>query len=167
MTSQEGLLASPATAADVLLGKLLPYLVIGVAQSAMIVLLAHLLFDLPARGTIGILLLASGLSAACYLAVGFAISCVTRTQMQAIQAAVFLYLPSMLLSGFLSPFAAMPRWAQVIGAFLPLTHFVRISRDVLLRGGESVRLSGDIAWLAGLTLGCASLAVVFYRRRLD
>jgi ABC-2 type transport system permease protein len=163
----EALLASPLTAADMLVGKLLPYLVIGVMQSAVIILLAHLLFALPVRGAIDILLLAAGLSAGCYLAVGFSISCITRTQMQAMQVAVFLYLPSMLLSGFLFPFEAMPHWARTIGACLPLTHFVRVSRDVLLRGGASVGLPSDMAWLTGLTLLCGVVALAFYRRRLD
>lgn len=163
----EGLLSSPVTATDALTGKLLPYLPVGVAQTALIVLLASWLFDLPVRGEIGLLLVAAALSAASYLAIGFAISARVRSQMQAIQVAVMLYLPSMLLSGFMFPFQGMPAWAQAIGNGLPLTHFVRVSRDVLLRGAADGRVLQAIGWLAVIAVACVALAAASYRRRLD
>lgn len=136
----------------------------GVLQSGLVVLLAHLLFALPVRGSLPLLLLAPALTAAAYLAVGFAMSAVTRTQMQAMQGAVFLYLPSMLLSSFMFPFEGMPRWAQLIGAAFPLTHFVRAARDVLLRGANG-RAWTEVGWLAALAAACAVRAVTVYPRQ--
>jgi len=163
----EGLLSTPVTAVDALAGKLTPYLPIGVVQTLLIVLLAAALFDLPVRGMPGLLLIAAVLSAASYLAIGFAISALARTQMQAIQFAVMLYLPSMLLSGFMFPFQGMPGWAQAIGNGLPLTHFVRVSRDVLLRGASDERALVAIGWLAVIAPVTIVLAAASYRRRLD
>lgn len=157
----DSLASSPACAAEVLAGKLLPYMAFGVVQSGLVVLLAHLLFALPVRGSLTPLLLASALTAAAYLAVGFAVSAVTRTQMQAMQGAVFLYLPSMLLSGFMFPFEGMPRWAQAVGTAFPLTHFVRVARDVLLRGADG-RAWTEVGWLAALAALCVAGAVAAY-----
>jgi len=157
----DSLASSPACAAEVLVGKLLPYMAFGVMQSGLVVLLAHVLFALPVRGSLTLLLLASALTAAAYLAVGFAVSAVTRTQMQAMQGAVFLYLPSMLLSGFMFPFEGMPRWAQAIGSAFPLTHFVRIARDVLLRGADG-RAWTEVGRLAALAALCIAIAVAAY-----
>jgi ABC-2 type transport system permease protein len=162
----DSLASSPAGAAEVLAGKLLPYLAFGVLQSGLIVLLAHLLFALPVRGSLPLLLLASALTAAAYLAIGFAVSAVTRTQMQAMQGAVFLYLPSMLLSGFMFPFEGMPRWAQAIGTAFPLTHFVRAARDVLLRGADG-RAWTEVGWLAILAALCIAGAVTAYGWRRE
>lgn len=163
----EGLMATPVTGFQVMAGKLAPYVPIGVAQTALVVALAAVLFDLPVRGELGILLLGAGLSAACYLAVGFTISALARTQMQAVQLAVMLYLPSMLLSGFMFPFQGMPGWAQAIGTVLPLTHFVRLSRDILLRGAMDGRITSSLSWLVALTVICTGCAIAAYRRRLD
>jgi len=161
----EGLLATPLGAAEVLAGKLAPYVPIGTLQAALVVGGAALLFELPVRGSLLPFLAAAALCAASYLAVGFVISAHSRTQMQAIQLAVMLYLPSMLLSGFMFPFQGMPAWARALGEALPLTHFVRVSRDVLLRGGDGGRV--ELTWLAGLAAGCILLAAATYRRRLD
>ena len=110
----EGLLATPVTALDAMIGKLAPYVVVGVAQAAIVIALARVLFDLPALGNVTMLLLASAVFALAHLTLGFALSALARTQIQAIQAAVFFYLPSMLLSGFMFPFDGMPRWARGI-----------------------------------------------------
>jgi ABC-2 type transport system permease protein len=160
----EGLASSPAGSVEVLAGKLLPYLAFGVLQSGLVILLAHTLFALPIRGSLPLLLLASALTAAAYLAVGFALSAIMRTQMQAMQGAVFLYLPSMLLSGFMFPFEGMPRWAQVVGTAFPLTHFVRAARDLLLRGANG-RAWTEVGWLAALAAACAIGALAAYRRQ--
>lgn len=166
--SLELLRAAPLGPASILAGKLLPYLAIGGAQGLLILGLGHALFGLPWRGPPAPLVLALLLSAAAYLALGFAISCAARSQLQAMQGAVFLYLPSILLSGFLFPFAAMPDWAQVIGEALPLTHLTRIARDVLLRGGlpdgGMVELLA-LGLLASAALGVAAGAVARFLRR--
>ncbi len=160
----ESLASAPVGAATTAFGKLAPYLVFGIAQGGIVVLLAWALFDVPVRGSLPVLLVATVLTAAAYLAVGFAVSALARTQMQAMQAAVFLYLPSMLLSGFVFPFEGMPRWARWIGEALPLTHFVRAARDVLLRGADG-RAWTEAAWLGLLAAVCTAGAVLAYARR--
>jgi len=129
----EGLVATPISGIDALVGKLSPYVLIGIAQAGVVLGLAHLLFDLPFRGPLSALLFAAALLGVAHLVTGFAISALARTQVQAIQGAVFFYLPSMLLSGFIFPFSGMPSWAQHVGEALPLTHFVRAARAVTLR----------------------------------
>ncbi len=163
----EGLLATPVTALDAMVGKLAPYVVVGVAQAAVVITLARILFDLPARGNVTILLLASAVFALAHLTLGFALSALARTQIQAIQAAVFFYLPSMLLSGFMFPFDGMPGWARTLGNALPLTHFVRSARGVLLKGyGASEVLTETWPVLIFACLA-ACIAVASYRRRLN
>ena len=159
----DGLASAPLRPAEAVAGKLLPYLLFGVGQSALVVLLARLLFALPVRGSMALLMLASALTAVAYLTVGVALSAVTRTQMQAMQGTVFLYLPSMLLSGFMFPFEGMPPWAQAVGAALPLTDFVRAARDVLLRGADT-RAWTEVGWLAVLAALCGAGAVAAYGR---
>lgn len=130
----EMLLASPATATDLIAGKLAPYLLIATLQAAAVLLLAHAVFGVPFAGAVGTLLLCTPLFALAHLLLGFAISAAAATQVQAIQGAVFFYLPCMLLSGFLFPYSAMPGWARALGAALPLTHWTAASRAALLRG---------------------------------
>jgi ABC-2 type transport system permease protein len=165
--SWEALLATPVDALDALVGKLSPYVVIGAAQGAVVIGLAQLLFGLPANRGIWALLGVSPVYAAANLLLGFAFSALAESQMQAMQGAVFFYLPSMLLSGFMFPFQGMPRWAQAIGEALPLTHFVRATRGVLLKG-EGGALVGYEMWPVVLFgLAAAALALAAYRRRLD
>ena len=163
----EGLLATPVSAADALVGKLSPYVLLGVAQAAVVIGVAHWLFQLPVRGSVTVLLLASCLLAAAHLITGFALSALARTQVQAIQAAVFFYLPSMLLSGFMFPFAGMPRWAQLLGEALPLTHFVRAARGVLLRADAAGAVAAEMWPVAVYAVLVTGLALLAYRRRLD
>ncbi len=163
----EGFLATPVSGVDAMVGKLAPYVALGVAQAAIVLAVAHALFELPVRGSIAALLLAAGLLALAHLVTGFALSALARTQVQAIQAAVFFYLPSMLLSGFMFPFTGMPRWAQFLGEALPLTHFVRAARGVLLRADAGAAVAAEmwpVAAFTGLAIGLAALA---YRRRLE
>jgi len=165
--SWESLLATPVDALDALIGKLSPYVVIGAAQGAVVVGLAQLLFGLPVSGGIWALLGATPVYAAANLLLGFAFSALAESQMQAMQGAVFFYLPSMLLSGFMFPFEGMPGWARAIGEVLPLTHFVRATRGVLLKG-EGGALVGHEMWPVALfALTAAALALAAYRRRLD
>jgi ABC-2 type transport system permease protein len=165
--SWETLLATPVDAIDALMGKLSPYLIIGTLQAAVVVWVARLLFELPVTGDFWALLAAVPLYSAAHLALGFALSALAENQLQAIQGAVFFYLPSMLLSGFMFPFEGMPGWARAIGETLPLTHFVRAARGVLLKSeGLSLVLS-EMQPVALFALVSAGLAVVAYRRRID
>jgi ABC-2 type transport system permease protein len=165
--SWESLLATPVDALDALVGKLSPYIVIGTVQGVVAVGLAQLLFDLPARGGIWALLAAAPVYATANLILGFAFSALAESQMQAMQGAVFFYLPSMLLSGFMFPFQGMPGWARGIGEVLPLTHFVRAARGVLLKGQDTALVAQEMWPVALFGLAAAALALAAYRRRID
>jgi ABC-2 type transport system permease protein len=165
--SWEALLATPLDAVDALFGKLAPYVLIGVMQGAIVVGIARLLFDLPLAHGTAALLAGLPLYAGAHLILGFALSALAESQMQAMQGAVFFYLPSMLLSGFMFPFEGMPGWARSIGEMLPLTHFVRASRGVLLKG-EGAPLVAHEMWPVAIFASCATaLALFAYRRRLQ
>lgn len=165
--SWETLLATPVDAIDALIGKLAPYVVIGTVQAAVVFFLARLLFNLPLNGNILELLLALPLYASAYLILGFAFSAVAESQLQAIQGAVFFYLPSMLLSGFMFPFEGMPKWARVIGEALPLTHFVRATRCVFFRGRCRSLVVSEMMPVAVFALVASAGALLAYRRRVD
>jgi len=163
----ETLLVTPVRPGEALLGKLAPYVLLGVLQAGVVIALGHALFGVPVKGSVALLLGASALFAAAHLTLGFALSALAQTQVQAVQAAVLFYLPSMVLSGFMFPFEGMPRWARAIGQALPLTHFVRAARGVLLRGAGGAEVAAEL-WPVTLFLAAAALlALVAYRRRLD
>jgi len=165
--SWETLLATPVDAVDALVGKLSPYVIIGTGQAAIVIGVARLLFDLPVRGDLWALLLAVPMYAAAHLILGFAFSALAESQLQAIQGAVFFYLPSMLLSGFMFPFQGMPAWARTIGEALPLTHFVRATRGVLLKGEGVSLVVSEMAPVALFALIATAIALAAYRRRID
>jgi ABC-2 type transport system permease protein len=165
--SWETLLATPVDAVDALLGKLSPYIVVGVVQAAAVIWIARLLFDLPLKGDLMALLLAVPLYCAAHLILGFAFSAFAENQLQAIQAAVFFYLPSMLLSGFMFPFQGMPAWARTVGEVLPLTHFVRATRGVLLKGEGASAVARQMAPVALFAMVATACALAAYRRRID
>ena len=165
--SWEALLATPIGALDALVGKLMPYLLIGTLQGMIVIGIARLLFDLPLTPGVGALLAALPLYAGAHLILGFALSALAESQMQAMQGTVFFYLPSMLLSGFMFPFEGMPGWARTIGEMLPLTHFVRAARGVLLKGDAGVIVVHEMRPVALFVLGAATVALAAYRRRLD
>jgi ABC-2 type transport system permease protein len=165
--SWEGVLSTPVTALDALLGKLAPYVIVAVAQAAIVIALARVLFDMPALGNVSMLLLASAVFGLAHLTLGFALSAVAHTQIQAIQAAVFFYLPSMLLSGFMFPFEGMPGWARTLGNTLPLTHYVRSARGVLLKGYGASEVVAEMWPVAVFALAAAGVAIASYRRRLN
>src|SRR5262249_57921862 len=125
------------------------------------------LFGLPMSGDLATLLTAVPVYAAAHLILGFAFSALAESQLQAIQGAVFFYLPSMLLSGFMFPFQGMPAWARTIGEALPLTHFVRATRGVLLRGEGVSLLMSEMAPVALFWLLATAVALAAYRRRID
>jgi ABC-2 type transport system permease protein len=165
--SWETLLATPVDAVDALIGKLSPYIIIGTVQAAVVICIARVLFNLPVTGNLRALLVAVPLYSAAHLILGFAFSALAESQLQAIQGAVFFYLPSMLLSGFMFPFLGMPAWARGIGETLPLTHFVRATRGVLLKGEGGSLVAREMAPVAMFTLVAAALALAAYRRRID
>jgi ABC-2 type transport system permease protein len=162
----EGLLSTPVSGVDAMVGKLSPYLVLGTAQAGVVLAVAHGLFELPIRGPIVTFLWAAALLALAHLVLGFALSALARTQVQAIQAAVMFYLPSMLLSGFIFPFTGMPRWAQMLGEALPLTHFVRVARGVLLRGDPNAMVLAEMWPVAIFAVAAGGFATYVYRRSL-
>lgn len=143
---------APVAPLDALLGKLAPYIAIGVAQAGLALLAAVWLFALPIRGGAFVLLGLATLLALFHALIGFGISALARTQLQSVQAAVFFYLPNMLLSGFLFPFDAMPGWARAVGGLLPLTHFVAAARGICLAGWDASRVAPEAASLALATI---------------
>lgn len=162
----EALLATPVDAMDALFGKLAPYVVIDVLQTLIVLLAGSVLFDVPFPAAVLWLMAGAALFAGAHLITGFAISALARTQVQALQGAVFFYLPSMLLSGFMFPFQGMPAWAQTLGNALPLTHFVRATRDVLLKGKGAEAVAAGMAPIGIFTLVAAAVALAAFRRRL-
>ncbi len=143
------------------------YIFVGVVQAGVVIWIARLLFDLPLKGSLVALLLAVPLYSAAHLILGFAFSALAENQLQAIQGAVFFYLPSMLLSGFMFPFQGMPGWARAIGEALPLTHFVRATRGVVLKGEGASLVASEMAPIALFTLVTSVAALAAYRRHLD
>jgi ABC-2 type transport system permease protein len=148
-------------------GKIVPYIVVGFIQSAIILGAARLLFDVPMLGSFLLLFGAMMLYIAALLALGFTISTLARNQLQAMQMTFFFFLPSLLLSGFMFPFRGMPEWAQSLGEIFPLTHFLRIVRGVLLKGNGPGEVWPHLWPIALFLLAVATLALIRYRRTLD
>jgi len=165
--TMENLLAMPVLPMEVMLGKILPYIVVGYVQVAIIVVAARYLFTVPLMGSLPLLSLAAIIFIAANLAVGFTFSTMATNQLQAMQMSVFFFLPSLLLSGFMFPFRGMPVWAQVIGEVLPLTHFLRIVRGILLKGNGWADIWPDMWPIITFLLVAAVLAMLRYRRTLD
>ncbi|HEY2819347.1 MAG TPA: ABC transporter permease [Casimicrobiaceae bacterium] len=163
----ENLLATPALPLEVMTGKIVPYIVVGFIQSAIILGAARLLFDVPMLGSLVLLFLAMMLYIASLLALGFTISTLAKNQLQAMQMTFFFFLPSLLLSGFMFPFRGMPEWAQTLGEIFPLTHFLRIVRGILLKGNVSSEVLPHLWPIALFLVAVATLALLRYRRTLD
>ncbi|WP_293210095.1 ABC transporter permease, partial [Parvibaculum sp.] len=134
--TMENLLAMPASPFEIMLGKVLPYLGVGAVQVVVVLVAAKLMFGVPFVGSISLLLTAILLFVLGLVLLGYFISTIARTQMQALQLTFFFFLPSILLSGFMFPFRGMPIWAQWIGEIFPLTHFLRVIRAIMLKGAE-------------------------------
>lgn len=165
--TMESLLATPVEPLEVMAGKLAPYVLVGLVQTVIILVLAAVLFRVPMSGGWGGLLVGIGLFITGSLALGFLISTVARSQLQAMQMSVFYILPSILLSGFMFPFRGMPVWAQWIGEVIPVTHFLRVVRGALLKGqglGDQWR---ELAALTAFVCVVTALAMARYRRTLD
>ena len=165
--TMENLLSMPITPLEIMLGKIMPYVVIGFLQAATIVLAAMLLFDVPIVGNVMLLAGLTTLFIATNLSVGYTFSTLAQNQLQAIQMAMMYFLPNMLLSGFLFPFAGMPAWARWVGEALPLTHYLRIVRSIMLKGSTLADLQYDTIGLAILMLVAMLIAVTRFRRTLD
>jgi ABC-2 type transport system permease protein len=165
--TMENLLATPVKPLEVMLGKIVPYILIGYVQVLVILSAAVFLFHVPVMGSLVLLSVVLVLFIATNLAVGFTFSTLARSQMQAMQMTMFFFLPSMLLSGFMFPFRGMPQWAQALGELLPLTHFLRIVRGILLKGSTSADIAASV-WPLGLILAVVVVAALMrYQRTLD
>ncbi len=165
--TMENLLAMPASPLEIMLGKVLPYLVVGAVQVVVVLVASKLLFAIPFQGSLPLLLSAILVFVLALVLLGYTISTVARTQMQALQLTFFFFLPSILLSGFMFPYRGMPGWAQVFGEIFPLTHFLRITRAVMLKGAEFPAIAVEVGWLVLFVALFAGLALVRFRRTLD
>jgi ABC-2 type transport system permease protein len=165
--TMENLLAMPASPAEIMLGKVLPYLGVGAVQVVVVLAAAKLLFSVPFVGSLWLLLGAIFVFVMALVLLGYTISTVARTQMQALQLTIFFFLPSILLSGFMFPYRGMPGWAQVLGEVLPLTHFLRVTRAVMLKGADWPAVSAEVTALGLFVVVFAALALLRFRRTLD
>ena len=163
----ELLINTPVTNLELMVGKILPYIGIGLVQLALILFVGRLLFAVPILGGLLELYLAAAVFIAANLALGLFISTVAKTQFQAMQVTVFFLLPSILLSGFMFPFDGMPEFARYLGELLPNTHFIRLTRGIMLRDASLGELAGEIYALLGFTLIAMTLAIRRFSRRLD
>jgi ABC-2 type transport system permease protein len=165
--TMENLLATPVRPFEVMLGKILPYIVIGYIQLGVILGAAALLFQIPMEGSFLLLVAMIGVFMLANLGVGFTFSTLAKNQLQALQMTFFFFLPSMLLSGFMFPFRGMPEWAQVIGEVLPLTHFLRIVRGILLKGNGAMDLLPELWPMLAFLVVAGAVALKRYRQTLD
>ncbi|MDH4986461.1 ABC transporter permease [Aminobacter anthyllidis] len=165
--TMENLLAMPASPAEIMLGKVLPYLVVGAVQVTVVLIASKLLFSIPFIGSLSLLLSAILVFVMALVLLGYTISTIARTQMQAMQLTFFFFLPSILLSGFMFPYRGMPGWAQALGEILPLTHFLRIIRAVMLKGAEFPAIAAEVGILGLFVAVFAGLALFRFRRTLD
>jgi ABC-2 type transport system permease protein len=165
--TMESLLAMPITPVEIMVGKIVPYVFVGFIQAALILSIGILLFGVPIFGSLTLLALLSTLFITANLAIGYTFSTIAQNQLQAMQMSIMFFLPNILLSGFMFPFAGMPVWAQYIGEALPLTHYLRIVRSIMLKGATLADLNYDTAMLFVLMLVAMSIAVMRFRRTLD
>lgn len=165
--TMENLLSMPATPLEIMLGKIMPYLVVGAVQVAVVLAAARLLFDIPFVGSLPLILAGIFVFVLALVILGYLISTVARTQMQAMQLTFFFFLPSLLLSGFMFPYRGMPGWAQALGEIFPLTHFLRLIRSVMLKGSSPELVTGSFVSLGIFVLVLSLAALMRFRRTLD
>ena len=165
--TMENLLAMPIKPIEVMFGKIIPYVLVGFIQATLIISIGVLLFGVPILGSMLILALLTTLFITTNLSIGYTFSTIVQNQLQAMQLSMMFFLPSILLSGFMFPFAGMPVWAQYIGEGLPLTHYVRIVRAIMLKGATLENLQYDTIALIALMLLAMTIAVTRFRRTLD
>ncbi len=165
--TMESLLSMPIKPVEVMFGKIVPYVIVGFVQATLIVGIGVLLFGVPILGNVFLLALLSTLFITTNLSIGYTFSTIVQNQLQAMQLSMMFFLPSILLSGFMFPFAGMPVWAQYLGEGLPLTHYIRIVRAIMLKGAGLSNLQYDTIALIALMLLAMTIAVTRFRRTLD
>ncbi|MEN3929776.1 ABC transporter permease [Microvirga sp. W0021] len=165
--TMETLLAMPITPVEIMLGKIAPYVVMGAVEMFIILVAARLLFGIPITGSLLLLITLTVLFIIANLSVGYTFSTVASNQLQAMQMSFFFFLPNILLSGFMFPFRGMPVWAQWVGDVLPLTHYIRIVRGIMLKGATFADVSSAAIALLVFTLAAMALALARFRQTLD
>jgi ABC-2 type transport system permease protein len=165
--TMESLLSMPIKPVEVMFGKIIPYVMVGFIQTAIIIGIGVLLFGVPIYGSLLLLALLSTLFITTNLSIGYTFSTLAQNQLQAMQLSIMFFLPSILLSGFMFPFLGMPVWAQYVGECLPLTHYIRIVRAIMLKGSTLANLQYDALALIALMLLAMTIAVTRFRRTLD
>jgi ABC-2 type transport system permease protein len=165
--TMESLLAMPLAPVEIMLGKIIPYVLVGFLQGTVVLGASVILFNVPIMGSLALLAVLTTLFITTNLSIGYTFSTFAQSQLQSIQMVMMFFLPNILLSGFMFPYAGMPPWAQWISEGLPLTHFLRIVRAIMLKGSTLADLQIDTAWLAGLMLLAMMIAVTRFRRTLD
>jgi len=165
--TMENLLATPLRPIEVMVGKIVPYIIVGYVQVSVILIAAKLLFEVPMLGSLALLSLLLILFIAANLAIGYTFSTLAKSQMQAMQMTFFFFLPSMLLSGFMFPFRGMPQWAQWLGEVFPLTHFLRVVRGILLKGNGMAEIYPSVWPIALFMVVAGAVALYRYRETLD
>jgi ABC-2 type transport system permease protein len=165
--TMENLLSTPAHPGEVIIGKIVPYIMVGYVQVFLVLLAAKYLFDVPMLGSVPLLLLLVFLFIVANLTVGITFSTIAKNQLQAVQMAFFFFLPSLLLSGYMFPFRGMPDWAQDVGECLPLTHFLRVVRGILLKGNGLAECAPDLWPIALFFLVMLGVGIKRYRQTLD
>jgi ABC-2 type transport system permease protein len=165
--TMENLLSMPTRPFEVMVGKIIPYILVGYVQLGLILVAARVLFDVPMHGNLGLLLLVAFLFITANLAMGITFSTLAENQLQAVQLSFFFFLPSLLLSGFMFPFRGMPQWAQAVGELLPLTHFLRIVRGILLKGNGLYEITLQLWQIALFAVVALTVGIKRYRQTLD
>ncbi|GAA3856176.1 ABC transporter permease [Celeribacter arenosi] len=165
--TMESLIATPVKPAEVMLGKIIPYVFVGYIQTIVFIVAARALFDVPFTGSFWAFFAGFNLYVVVNLALGFLVSTIARSQMQAMQISFFTILPTILLSGFMFPFAAMPQWAQTLGTAIPATHFLRLVRKVMLKDAGFSDVAQDMAAIAAILVVITIVALRRYRQTLD
>jgi ABC-2 type transport system permease protein len=165
--TMENLLAMPARPLEIMIGKIMPYIGLAFVQVGVILIAAWAIFAIPMLGSLGDLLLGLLVFIAANVTLGYTFSTLARTQMQAMQMTFFFFLPSILLSGFMFPFRGMPAWAQWVGEALPLTHFLRVVRGIVLKGNTLAEVAPELLAIGGFFCVVATVALLRYRRTLD
>jgi ABC-2 type transport system permease protein len=165
--TMENLLSTPVRPLEVMVGKIIPYILVGYIQMTLIVLASRFLFEVPIQGSLALIFVLSLLFIAANLSVGVTFSTIARNQLQAMQLSIFFFLPSMLLSGFMFPFRGMPAWAQAVGSILPLTHYLRLVRGVLLKGNGIAEIWPHLWPICVFLVVALTVGVKRYRQTLD
>jgi ABC-2 type transport system permease protein len=165
--TMESLLAMPISPLEIMLGKIAPYVLVGFMQGTLVLSAAVVLFAVPVTGSLALLAVLTTLFITTNLSIGYTFSTFAKSQLQSVQMVMMFFLPNILLSGFMFPFAGMPTWAQWISQGLPLTHYLRIVRAIMLKGSTLADLHVEALWLAALMLLAMTIAVTRFRRTLD